>query len=1304
MAKTPTVNGGDPSVVRIRNITPTGFEVNMQEWYYKDGNHIKETVYYTVMELGSHDLPGGIKAVAGKENTDKEYTFDGSCLIDDTNSVTVNYGNTLTDPIVVSSVIGYSNTRTVTSRVHSVGSSNFKLFLQEEEKLGGRGLTDVNFIAIEKGIVNDTSNLPNWQLEVAKFSGVSNADKTNTFAISPAFPSAPFFISSMQTDNDQDTAVLRLKSLSATSAKVFVEEEKSCDSEVTHGNEEVGFFAFSGGIKEFNMALVVANKPEGLLHDIESKVRLGVSFYRYNPNANDIYNQNVNGGTMNFKLPNNPFVKKPTNTSMPAAEQGYRDVSNRMGMSANAAADLLENYPLVWGTTPLAENLWEVIRYLEQEPPRYTAVGGVNDFDPDPNTVDDPYYDVTEGRTLECIDTSVIVFTDGEPYQDSTVPGFTPLDFDGDSNADDLITNKSDLLDDVAYYGFCATVGGGSGNCADPVTGDGDRDLRTDIAGDQFVKVYTVAFGANSIPQVLQDTADNAGGIAYLAGDGAALETALTAAFTAAINDSSSSAVSVNTGSLSSDTTVFQARFSSNDWTGEMLAFLVNPNDGTLGTGITASYLPTTHGARIIATHNGTIGVPFRWPANTASPTPSELTTVQSTLLVSSDLLDYLRGDDSNEQSNGGTYRDRPKVENSISKSNATLNSGLKDRIPLGDMVNSSPVYVSGKPDFNYPDNLEGNSNLYSTFVASVVAQNDGKKCGTPITSDGRLPVIYVGSNDGMLHAFNANSLDCDENDVIDSSNFGSELFAYVPSDVLKKLPALAQPNYSHQYTVDGSPVVVDAFFSSAWHTVLVGGLRAGGQGLYALDVTDPGAITSEADLAAKVLWEFNDADDQDLGYTYSRPNIVRMQNGDWAAVFGNGYNNTVSDANVSTTGNAVLYIVRLSDGVLLKKIDTGVGLSDPASGKATDAAGNITVSGRPNGLASVSPVDVDGDSKIDYIYGGDLYGNLWKFDVNSGTIADWNIFHGGTSVAPTNDKPLFITQGETTANGYCVDGSDGSVIDGSINTATECIDTFRRQPITTRPEVNFHPNQSGFLVYFGTGQYIETTDNAVSGQLDQSYYGIWDQNDPAKGEIVAADLLEQEITQEVDIDGDSIIDARVTTDNAIDWEGDPSAAPAIPEDMGWFMDLYNKEGGNTNNHGERQVSDSILRNGRIIFTTLHPSANVCDNGGGGWLMEVDAVSGARLPYSPFDFDGSGTFGQADFVTISVIINGTPTTIKVPASGKHSNEGIISTPGIIAGDGIEYKYNSGSSGGIMVTGENPGPGYEGRVSWKQLSF
>ncbi len=175
--------------------------------------------------------------------------------------------------------------------------------------------------------------------------------------------------------------------------------------------------------------------------------------------------------------------------------------------------------------------------------------------------------------------------------------------------------------------------------------------------------------------------------------------------------------------------------------------------------------------------------------------------------------------------------------------------------------------------------------------------------------------MIYVGANDGMLHAFHA-----------EGDQRGTEAFAYIPGSVFPRLRQLASQTYGHQFYVDGSPSMGDAYFApsgrgrKAWRTVVAGGLNKGGQAIYALDVTDPAGFDEHS-----ILWEFTDADDRDLGFTYSQPIVQKLHDGQWYVIFGNGYNSMASDAHPSLTGNAVLYLVDIETGVATK-LDTGVG------------------------------------------------------------------------------------------------------------------------------------------------------------------------------------------------------------------------------------------------------------------------------------------------------------------------------------------------------------------------------------------
>nr|MDJ0806326.1 PilC/PilY family type IV pilus protein [Gammaproteobacteria bacterium] len=1196
IAKPPTFNGGDPSVVRIKDVSSTSFKMTMQEWDYRDGNHTNEDVSYIVMEAGSHTLPDGIDIKAGTLTIDEETVDGGTCRSSLADSLSVSFsGSFTTTPVVISSVTTFSGDESVASRVWNIGTSGFTAAIQEQQDpvTVGHNPETLSYIAFEPGALVDATN--EWSLEVGSISGVTENKANVVFSSVPN--GVPTFLAAMQTMSENDTAVLRLDGVSSTGATLHIEEELSCESDVSHTSEDVGYVALRGAA-ELNIALAVTEKPTGLLQDISDGVRLGVSFYRYNPDANDIYNQNVQGGTIRFKIPINPFVKKPSNTSLPAAEVGYTELDGYIGASIDDIVDAVNKYPLVWGTTPIAENLWEVIQYFEQDNPHYSdVVTGFADFDlaDESNPERDPFYYPEYNTKLFCASPSVLIFTDGYPYKDADIPSEI-RDYDEDSHSDDVADSDinaqgRDNLDDVAYWAFCDTT---SGDCPSPGTPeDGTRDLRDDLAEDQYLTIYTVGFADGNIRQVLQDTADNAGGLAYAAEDGKALEESLKQAFTAAMSRSSFSSVALNTtGSITTDSELYLAVFDAENWTGDIEAYPIN-TDGTVADTprwIASDHLPT-HTNRVIITYDGSSGQPFQWDS---------LTGDQQTDLGTSEVLDYLRGDTSNELANGGAFRDR---------------AGL-----LGDFVNSAPVWVGG-PNFRYRDTG------YSAFKQ---------------TYSSRTPVIYAGANDGMLHAFLAET--------------GEELFAYVPAKIYEDLADLTDPDYTHQYYVDGSPMIVDAYFSSGWHTVLVGGYNAGGQGLYALDVTDPSSFDTETNAAANVLWEFDDSDDADLGYTFSQPNIVKLQGGAWAAVFGNGYNNTVSDGSVSATGNAVLFIVNLETGSVTK-LDTGKGTVNDPTGDS-----------RPNGLATVAPVDVNGDGKVDYVYGGDLFGNMWKFDLTSTDPASWALAFGGS--------PLYTACAAATCN--------------STNS----------QPITTRPQVGIHPSGKGYMVYFGTGKYIEHSDDSGIAQVTQSFYGIWDKDVATLTSFNRDALLQQVIVEEVNITSYGFDDwYRLSTDYTIDWS----------THLGWYMDLINTQDGNTDNKGERQISNSILRDGKIIFTTLVPNEDPCSGGGYSWLMELDATDGTRLHYPPFDVTHDGDFNEDDYITPSVDMDGdgdidADDRVQIPPSGKRSKEGIIASPGILTRpeEGDEFKYSPGTTGNIEVIRENPGPGATGRQSWREL--
>lgn len=690
----------------------------------------------------------------------------------------------------------------------------------------------------------------------------------------------------------------------------------------------------------------------------------------------------------------------------------------------------------------------------------------------------------------------------------------------------------------------------------------------------------------------------------------------------------SAASVATNTGSLNAGSHLFQARFDSSDWKGQLLAYQINLDgsiestpDWEAGSEVNGQDFDT---GREIITYNPDAdvipggdpegqGVPFRFPADYTSPdallemnstqiaalmtTPPEpintvdVNEISTNQAYGSALVNFLRGDDSNE-GKGQDFRIRGSI--------------------LGDIVNSDPKFVKESIG-RYADDFEAKS--YNDFVA----QNSSR--------DG---VVYVGANDGMLHGFDEDT--------------GAEVLAYVPNSAYTYLSELTSQDYEHRYFVDGGPNIVDVYMANMddpgsvvdglWRTALVGGLGGGGQGIYALDVTDPSSF-DEVNAAKIALWEFDDSDDADLGYTYSRPQIAKMADGSWAAVFGNGYNNTEADGNASTTGHAVLFIVDIETGELIKKIDTLAG----------DAA-------TPNGLATPLMIDYDADSIVDYIYAGDLLGNMWKFDVTNANPATWN----SDFVTAGTPDPLFTT---------------------SAN-----------QPITSQPQVTFHPDDlGGFMVFFGTGKYVEVLDNDPTGQTTQSFYGIWDKNTGSLTPFDSSDLLAQTITNQYqesfDTNDDGVDDETYTlrdvSDNEISWT----------THMGWKLDLKpeNVEGAsNASNFGERQVSNALIRDGRVIFTTLVPSSVECEFGGTSFLMELDFRSGGALEYPAFDLNADGEYDGDDS----------------DASGRASDVGIMPTVSILANGAEDVAFGSGASGDIDVIQLSVGVESFGRQSWRQL--
>jgi type IV pilus assembly protein PilY1 len=333
---------------------------------------------------------------------------------------------------------------------------------------------------------------------------------------------------------------------------------------------------------------------------------------------------------------------------------------------------------------------------------------------------------------------------------------------------------------------------------------------------------------------------------------------------------SSQAGVAISTANLTRGTRKYIPRYETGSWTGNIIARNLDPDTGTEistawqvvgvsttgGTTVTYNNIPP-HATRTIVSWNGTSGEAF---ANTTAITNS------MTAPVTGDLINYLRGDQSNE-GDGKLYRPRTAL--------------------LGDIVNSTPAFVKGEVDLKYetlPSSVAGTA-TYRTFFEQKAARTEG--------------VLFVGANDGMLHAIREST--------------GAEVFAYIPRAVLPKLHLLAKKNYTHRYYVDGPIVEADAYsVTGGWKNLILGTTGAGAKAVFALDVTNPLAMD-----ATKVLWEIDstsNANFANLGHVLSDVQAGITKDGTWIAAFGNGYD--------STGGYASLYVVNLLTGAFIKRID----------------------------------------------------------------------------------------------------------------------------------------------------------------------------------------------------------------------------------------------------------------------------------------------------------------------------------------------------------------------------------------------
>ncbi len=459
------------------------------------------------------------------------------------------------------------------------------------------------------------------------------------------------------------------------------------------------------------------------------------------------------------------------------------------------------------------------------------------------------------------------------------------------------------------------------------------------------IKTYVIGLGAGVDPTVNPVAAQVLTAFALAGGTGnyfaATSPTALTADLQSILANilsatQSTASTAVNTTGLHNGSVAYLAQFTTSDanqdWTGDLGAYPIDPTTGQVNTAPSAAIwraqakldAQNWDTGRLIATWDPVAnqGTPFRWLPALAPDGISTTTALGASLTTfpadtnGQDVLEFLRGSSAKEQRFGGQFRNRTHK--------------------LGDIVDSAPLYVGPPTGFTQ-------TAAYFAFATAHAS---------------RSPVLYIGANDGMLHAFDAAT--------------GVERFAYVPHGVFNKLIDLASPYYNenHQFFVNGSPQAADVQFASdsTWHTVLVGNEGAGGSTLFALDITNPDSLTSEVALSAAVLWEFTDTD---MGLSFSEPAFANTTAG-WRVIVGNGYN--------SPNQKPFVYALDPQSGAIDAKVDLCA---------AVPTACNAALA---NGLSSVVAVNSYGQvsAPADTVYAGDLQGNMWRVDISNSNPALW--------------------------------------------------------------------------------------------------------------------------------------------------------------------------------------------------------------------------------------------------------------------------------------------------------------------------
>ena len=628
------------------------------------------------------------------------------------------------------------------------------------------------------------------------------------------------------------------------------------------------------------------------------------------------------------------------------------------------------------------------------------------------------------------------------------------------------------------------------------------------------------------------------------------------------------------------------------DWTGDLAAYnLLTTNTGGLtiapaanwdascvltgvpsgstcpNTGQAGQIDPESPSSRVMLTWSGSAGIPFEWTSlTTAEQSALGTTNGQNRLL-------YLRGDRSDEITPQGTglFRDRDSV--------------------LGDIVDSSPAWVGPPSKMLYSAYETPSTWQDKLYPSATMPENSGETYQQYASAEAtRLNVVYVGANDGFLHGFASGSFDSTGTTFNSSTNTGEEVLAYIPQVVLDDIHNssnanldYSNPQYGHNFYVDASPGVGDLFYGGKWHTWLVSGLGAGGADIFALDVTHPSQF-SESNASSLVIGDWTPATltcqnvsncGNNLGDTYGTPVIRRLHNGDWGIIFGNGLG--------SASGDAGIYVMTV----------------DPSSGAITTYYLSTGQAGTNDGIAYVSPVDIVGDHITDYVYAGDVNGNVWRFDLTSNSPSNWAVTPG----------PIFKTPA-------------GQPITSAVTPA------FVTNPYT---------QQTQLMLYFGTGEKFPLTNTSATSYASgtQAFYGVWDWNMTAwnahsltqfesltasqvtslpgvTSSVLSTSDLQQ---QTVSIDSGSS-DRIISSTSPVCWAGTTACATG-DDQFGWYFNLPGINSAYNQTTTEQVVFNPQIVGTAVVFNSTLPGIDsplACNTGADqGWTYAIDARTGGAL-------------------------------------------------------------------------------------------